>query len=114
MVGMVNHPSGGTAMLERHVERSEGEVGAQMGGHRPPDDAAAACVEDHGQEEKASPGRHIGDVGDPELVGDAGRKHAVEQIWSALSCRISPGGHKAPPVAADHLGQSHEARHPLT
>ena len=47
---------------------SSDELGAQRARHRPADDAAAPHVEHDRQIEKAGPGRHVRDVGDPQLV----------------------------------------------
>ena len=71
---------GRPALRERHVERVEDELGAQMRRHRPADDAPAPRVEHDGEVEEAGPRRDVGDVGDPELVGPGRREVAVDEI----------------------------------
>ena len=68
------------ALRERHVERVEHELGAQMRRHRPADDAPAPRIEHDGEIEKAGPGRDVGDVGDPELVGAGRGEVALDEI----------------------------------
>ena len=48
--------------------RVEYQFGPQMVGHRPTDDLAAPRVQHHGEIQEPARCRHIGDVGDPELV----------------------------------------------
>ena len=59
---------GGAPLRERHVERLEDELRAQMRRHRPAYDALAPRVDDHGEVEKARPGRNVRDVGDPQAI----------------------------------------------
>ena len=79
LIGMVDHVRR-AALGERHVERVEDEVGAQVRRHRPADDATAPRVEDDGQVQEAGPGRDVRDVGDPELIGTGGDELALDQI----------------------------------
>src|SRR5947208_6438551 len=47
VIGVVHDANGGSAMGNGHVERVEHQLGAEMVGHRPSDDAAAERVDDH-------------------------------------------------------------------
>jgi hypothetical protein len=76
MVDDVRRPSLG----ERHIERLEDELGGEVRGHGPADDAAAPRVEDDGQGQEAGPGRDLGDVGNPELVWARCGEVAIDEI----------------------------------
>jgi hypothetical protein len=49
----------GPAPADGHVERRQNQVGPEVVGHRPADDAAAERVQHHGQVEEARPGRDM-------------------------------------------------------
>ena len=70
----------GLALVQSHVQRSQHQLGAQVIGHRPADDAPCAGIEDHGQKQKPRPGRDIGDIGHVELIGLSGHEVALNQI----------------------------------
>jgi hypothetical protein len=100
----------GPSLRERHVERVEYQVGAQMRRHGPADHAPAPSVEDHGQVQEAGPRRDVGDVGDPELVGAWRAEVAVDQIGSGSCVSIASGRLRA--LAAAHSGQAHGPHEP--
>jgi hypothetical protein len=56
---------GGIALRDRHVERVQDELGAQVVGHRPAHDPPRERVQDHRQIEPALVGALLGDVGHP-------------------------------------------------
>ena len=55
-----------SALRDGHVERGQDELGAEMGGHRPADDAATPRVEHDGEIQEADPRGNVRDVGDPQ------------------------------------------------
>ncbi len=113
MIRVMHHTGGGAAMLQRHVQGCDNEVRAQMPFHRPAHHAPTACVKDHGEEEKPLPGRHVGDVRDPHLVGSQGAKGPADEVRSAGTCGIPSRRDESPPVTADHATQTHETGHAL-
>ena len=62
LIRMMNHV-GRSALGDGHVERGQRELGAEMGGHRPADDAATPRVEHHGS--RAPPGALVALPGRP-------------------------------------------------
>ena len=88
---MMNH-AGRAPLPERHVESVEHQLGAQMSLHRPADDPAAEGVEDHGQIEKAGPGRDVGYIGHPQAIGRGGGEVALDQIRRGPRLGITLGG----------------------
>ena len=57
------------APVECHVERVDEQFSAHVLRHRPADDAPVENVENDRKEQDACHRRHVGDLGDPELVG---------------------------------------------
>ena len=80
-----------------HAEGVVDEVGAQVVAHRPADAVAAAGVDHRRQVEPALPGGHVGDVGEPELVGSLGREVALHEVGGGRS--FAARGRRAHPVA---------------
>ena len=103
------------AALHRHAQRVGDELGALVGRHRPADDPAAEDIDDDGQEQKARPGRDVGDVSDPALVGSGGGEVAGEQVGSWTGSVIA--ARRATEPAAGHAGEaaaSHQASYAVT
>ena len=48
--------------------------------HRPADHTAAPRIDDHRQIQEARPGRDVGDVGHPELIGAVGREVTLDKV----------------------------------
>ena len=48
--------------------------------HRPTDDPPREGIENHGQVEKAGPGRDVGDIGHPQNVRRIGIEVAIDQV----------------------------------
>jgi hypothetical protein len=65
-VAVVDQPA--TAQLaapDGHLQRVQGQVGAQVGGELPTHQQAAEHIQDEGDVDPAFPGAHVGQVGDP-------------------------------------------------
>ncbi len=72
-----------------------------MRAHRPADYAAAPGVEHHREIQEAAPGRHVGDVGHPELVRSIGGKFAPDEIRRSRGFATSSrGAHETTPTDA--------------
>lgn len=67
---------------QRHLQRREQQLGAQMPSHGPAHHSPAPGIEHHGQVEKAARRGNVGDVSHPELIGARGRKPALDQARS--------------------------------
>ena len=70
----------GAAPRQRHVQRIEDQLGTQMRGHRPADHPASEHIDHDGEEHEAGPGRHTGDVGDPQPVGGVGFEAMLDEV----------------------------------
>ena len=66
----------GLPLRDRHVQRGQNQLGAQMRLHRPADDAARIHVEHDRQIQKSRPRRDVGDIGDPQPIGALGCRTA--------------------------------------
>ncbi len=55
-------------------------VGPQVRLHRPADDSAAPGIDDDRQVQEAAPGRNVGDVSHPQLIGPIRREVPVHQV----------------------------------
>ena len=110
---MMNHVCR-PATIERHVERVKHEFGAQMIGHRPTDDAATVDVKYDREKEKTAPGWHVRNIRNPELIGRACGKVAVDEVrsWTRVAIadrRFEPFS----PCSAVDFALSHDARNAL-
>jgi len=76
---MMNH-LGRSALRDGHVERGQDELGAEMGCHRPADDAATPRVEHDGEIQDAGPRGDVRDVRDPQPIGAGRRELTVDEI----------------------------------
>ena len=103
---------------DRHPERVVGQRGAHAVGHRPPDDPPGPYVHHERQVEPPAAGAHVGDVGEPRLVGARCAEVAPHQVRRRVGLRRgrprrplgasrAAAGGALPPVVA------HEARHAL-
>jgi len=61
----------------RHLQRTEDQLGPQMVGHGPADDATAEGIQNDAEVERAGRGGNEDDVGNPELVRPLGRNVAI-------------------------------------
>jgi hypothetical protein len=73
---------GGIALRDRHVERVQDELGAQVVGHRPAHDPPRERVEDHCEVQPSFAGALLGDVSDPEPVGPGRGEVPLDQVRS--------------------------------
>ena len=60
------------AAPDGHLQRVQGQVGAQR--PRPPADRGGEGIDDESHIDEPGPGRHVGEVGDPRLVGPGAEK----------------------------------------
>jgi hypothetical protein len=79
-------------------------------GHRPADDAPTPRVDHDGQVQKPSVRRHVGDVGDPELVRTGGSEVAIDEVRGRPTVEVAPRGLRASlsPADADNPSLPHE------
>ena len=113
LVRVVDDP-GGPASPERHFDRFDDQLGAEMLGHRPADDAPTVGIEHHREIEEARPRRDIGDVRDPEPIGSGGGELALDEVRRRRHLGAAP--RRARPlaaVAALQPGEPKQARDPL-
>ena len=68
---------GRLALPQRHAERVQHQLGAEMVRHRPADDLADPGIEHDCKVEEARGGRDERDVRDSELIGAVGSEVAV-------------------------------------
>ena len=114
MIGVMDEPGTGAALPQRHVECIQDQLAAQMIGHRPADDPPAEGVEHGGEVAKALPGRQVGDVRHPELVGGVRREGTVHQIIGERGLGVPlRGARPAPTTDAHQPGSAHQAGHPF-
>ena len=86
-IGVVNEPGqvGDAGLLagpDRVLEGVEHQVGGHLCRCPPPDNAAGEDVEDERDVDRAGPGRDVGEVSDPQLVGTRGPELPVDQVES--------------------------------
>jgi hypothetical protein len=67
-------------LRDGHIQRGQDELGPEMSVHRPADHASTPGIEHDGETEEAGPGRHVGDVRDPQLIRDRSGELAVDEI----------------------------------
>src|SRR5438309_1388479 len=102
-------------LRDGHIQRGQDELGPEMGFHRPADHAPTPRIEHDGEIQEAGPGRHVGDVRDPQLIRARAGELAVDEI------RRRPGrlvahrrAERLPPAHALQPGAPHQPGHPLT
>jgi hypothetical protein len=79
---VVHQPGGWLALCNRHVERVQDELGAQVVSHRPAHDPPRERVEDHREIQPPFAGALLGDVSDPEPVGPGRGEVPLDQVRS--------------------------------
>ena len=70
----------GPALMQRHPERIEHEVGAHVAGELPADHAAREGVEDEREEHDTFPAAQVGQVRHPQLIRPVGCEVAFDQV----------------------------------
>ena len=68
------------AGIEGLLQRIEGQIGAQRTRYPPADDVPREDINDKGDVDEAAPGRDVGQIRDPELIGTRGHKLALDQV----------------------------------
>jgi hypothetical protein len=96
---------------DSHLQRVQGQVGAKRPRGLPADDEAAERVDDEGHVHEAGPSRHIGEIGNPQLVGSLRGEVTIYQVGWPGGGRIRRGG-PASLATADAL-QAQLAHQPL-
>jgi hypothetical protein len=104
------------ALPQGHLQRVQGEIGAQVGGGLPAHDHAAVDVDDEGDVDEPRPGPHVGEVGHPQGVGTGGGEVALDQVGGPPAGLLHGDGGPLG-LAAHHPRQAqfaHQPRHRAT
>src|SRR5271157_3319406 len=67
-------------VLRSHLHRAGNKRGAEMAGHRPPDDFLAEAVDNGGEIDFSLPGPDLGDIADELEVGGGGGEVPLDQV----------------------------------
>ena len=112
-IGVVHQPfQAAAAGPDGHLERVQGQVGAQRPGSLPADQEAAEGVDDKGHINKAGPGGDVGEVGHPQLVGPGCREVPRHQVGWPRRGHIRRGRPASLPAAdACKVKLAHQALH---
>ena len=94
---MVDEPDRRPPARDRHRERVDDQLRLEIVAHRPADDLARAHVHHDSQEQVALERRHVGQVGEPELVRGLGDEATLDQVGRRRLLRIGNG---RPPLLA--------------
>jgi hypothetical protein len=81
---------GWPAPPDRHLQGVDDQLGTDVIGDGPADDASAPRVEHHRHVHLALVGEVLGDVGDPEAVGSRHTELAVDQVIGGNAVGITP------------------------
>ena len=95
----MHQPASGPLPCDRHVERSQCQIMAEVVGHRPADHTARGEVEHDGQVELTLRGLDVGEVRQPDAVGGRGGKVAPEQVRGDREGMPTVGCAPEPPLA---------------
>ena len=74
----------GAALRKRHLQRIEHQRRFEVMSHCPADDASGPHIQHDGEIQETRPGRHIGDVGDPESIRTLGAEAPVDLVQRAI------------------------------
>ena len=97
--------------IERLFQRVQREICPQRARHSPADDLPRVDVDHEGDEDEAIPGRDVGQVCDPELVGPRRREVALHEIrWTH---RRVVADRRLELPAANHALEAHPLHQPL-
>jgi hypothetical protein len=80
VVGVNDCPVDIAATPDRHLQRVDDKLAAEVIGDRPADDATGERVEDDREADLAGVSRVLGDVTDPEPIGCVHGEAAVHEI----------------------------------
>ena len=81
-----------SACVDGHLQGVEGQVGSQRRRDLPADDDAGEHVEHEGHVDDARPGRAVGEVTHPQLIGTRGVEVPVDEVRGADVVGIGLGG----------------------
>src|SRR5690606_15838902 len=98
------------AIMQRLFERIENEARMRRSAHPPADDPAGIGIDDEGHVDKASPGRHIGEVAYPQPVRRRRLELPVDPVERTRCRLVADGGLQR--LAADHALQAHALHQP--
>src|SRR3954447_23443018 len=102
----------GPARVQGLLERVEHEAGVRRPAHPPADDATGIGIDHEGHVDEARPGRHVGEVGDPEHVRARGLELPVDAIeWARRGLVADRGPHRLAPHGPLQAHGPHQARH---
>ena len=101
----------GLPCVQGLLQGIEDEVGAHGTAHTPAHDAPGEDINDEGHVQPALPGRHVREVGHPELIGPVGLEDPVDPIQRARCLGIANRG--AHDLAAHHAAQPETTHQPL-
>src|SRR5262249_53933272 len=97
-----------------HVQRGQDQLCPEMRLHRPAHDASTPGIENDGQIQKARPGRHIGDVGNPQLVRPGRGELPIHEIGSGPRRLLAHSrATRFATTHALHTGVAHQPGDPL-
>jgi hypothetical protein len=99
------------AGVQRLLQRIEHEVRAHRTAHPPTHDAPCVHVDHEGHIQPALPGRDVGEVRDPELIGPVGPEHTVDPVQRAWLPSVADRG--AHHLATAHALQAQAPHQPL-
>jgi hypothetical protein len=97
---------------DRHLQRVEGQAGAQVVSDLPADDLAGEQVSDESGVREPAGGVHVGDVRNPAAVRRGRGEVPLQQVSGPLPAGIGHGGPRLLPRGR-HPGQAHLAHQPL-
>jgi hypothetical protein len=85
------HETGaGLALMDRHLQRVQGEIGPQRCGRLPADHATGVDVDDERHVDPPGECLHIGQIGDPQHDRRGGGEVALHQIIRAMGGVVGP------------------------
>jgi transposase-like protein len=101
-------------LRDRHVQRRQNQLRAQMRLHRPTDNASRVHIEHHRQIQKARPSWDKRDVGNPQPIRAFGVELSLDQINLGPRSRIAHSRHYvAPQRRSTKACRSHQPRNPF-
>ena len=102
---------GATTGVQRLFQCNQDKVRVRGGRHLPADDAPGKHVDDEGDVGKALPGRDVGEVRDPQLIGAISPELPVDAIKRAWRLGVHDGG--ALRLASAHALQALQSHQPF-
>jgi hypothetical protein len=114
-IRVVREPGIGPPVGDRHAQRRQGQFPRHGRRHGPADHLAGKQVQHDGQVEPALLGRHVGDVGQPDLVWCCCRELPCQQVGRQRQGMVAVGrGPEPPPAPGPDAMPPHQAGDPVT